>query len=384
MKEARKDKQRLRIVGLTPHLFVGGAERLMIDIFSRLDQDKFELYWCCLKAGSAEAQAWQAELLQAGVKIKVLDQRPRHSSCLVRLWRAIVIAVKLWFYLYRIKPDILQTQLAADIYQPIGCLAGVPTVISVEHNIDNDEPKLNGWLKKIFRYFSKYHIAVSEAVKLDVVKRYGYPAEQVEVIYNGIDLKKFKSAKTDKKWPANHDHWRLGAIGRLTPQKGFDLLIQALARLPKEIGWKCSIAGEGRQRSGLEDLVKYLNVSERVELVGHQADVPGFLSGLDLLIVPSRWEGLGLVVLEAGAAGLPVLASAVDGIKEIINDRVDGYLVTAGSPEQLADGLTDVMTGDSQRLAEWSANLQARVEHDFSIDQTVESYQKLYQQLSKR
>jgi glycosyltransferase involved in cell wall biosynthesis len=132
----------------------------------------------------------------------------------------------------------------------------------------------------------------------------------------------------------------------------------------------------------LNSLITKFGLSNQIKLVGLQTDVPKFLAGLDLLVVPSRWEGLGLVILEAGAAGVPVVASQIDGIVEIISHQNNGYLVEAGSVNQLTKGLTDVLTAVSsdERLT-WAINLQKTVKENFSIIKTVEQYQNYYERI---
>jgi len=384
MKKRQSHNQPLKVVCLTPHLFIGGAERLMIDIFSRLDRQRFQPQWCCLEGDSNDSANWRRELERAGIEVVVLasDQKPKQK--VGRLWRLIVISWRLWRYLRKNRPDIVQTQLFADVYRPIAWLAGVPTIISVEHNLDYDEPTWTRLAKIISRWSVNGIIAVSKAVKQDIIQRYHYSSNKIEVIYNGVDLDKFFQPIAR---PSLVDQpqliWRLGAIGRLTRQKGFDLLIKALAKLPKAIHWQCSIAGSGPQAGYLNDLITKFGLNNQIKLVGLQTDVPKFLASLDLLIVPSRWEGLGLVILEAGAAGVPVVASQIDGIVEIISQRHNGYLVEAGSVNQLTKGLIDVLTAVSpdERLT-WAINLQQTVKEKFSIIKTVEQYQNYYEQIS--
>jgi glycosyltransferase involved in cell wall biosynthesis len=383
MKKRQSNNQPLKVVCLTPHLFIGGAERLMIDIFSRLDRRRFQPQWCCLEGDSVDSASWRLELERAGIEVAVLasDQKPKQQ--VGRLWRLIVIGWRLWRHLRKTRPDIVQTQLFADIYRPIARLAGVPIIISVEHNLDYDEPAWTRLAKIISRWAVDGIIAVSQAVKQDIIQRYHYLPEKIEVIYNGVDLDKFfKPVNQLNLTNQNQPVWRLGAIGRLTKQKGFDVLIEALAALPKEINWQCSIAGSGPQASHLNSLITKFGLSNQIKLVGLQTDVPKFLAGLDLLVVPSRWEGLGLVILEAGAAGVPVVASQIDGIVEIISHQNNGYLVEAGSVNQLTKGLTDVLTAVSsdERLT-WAINLQKTVKENFSIIKTVEQYQNYYERI---
>ncbi len=381
MKKRLSSNRQLKIVCLTPRLFVGGAERLMIDIFSRLDRQRFQPQWCCLEGSSDDSAAWRSELERAGIEAVVLASAKKPSLKVGRLWRLMTIGWRLWRYLRKTRPDIVQTQLFADVYRPIARMAGVPIIISVEHNLDYDEPAWTRLAKIINRWSVEGIIAVSQAVKQDVIRRYHYSPNKVEVIYNGVDLDKFfRPIAKPNTASQNQFLWRLGAIGRLTKQKGFDLLIKALARLPKEINWQCFIAGTGPQADYLNSLITRFSLSDKIKLVGLQTDIPQFLAGLDWLIVPSRWEGLGLVALEAGAAGVPVVASEVDGLKEIIKHRQDGYLIPIGGIDKLAEGLIDILTNVNQEdYIKWAHNLQKKVQANFSIATTVKNYQDYYE-----
>lgn len=382
IKNENNKNQPIKIVYLTPHLFIGGAERLLIDVVKRLDRQKFDISICCLKAGAIEAEQWRKELEAKGISVRLLSNYNQGGNFITKVFRTMVIAWRLFKYLKEVSPDILQTQLSADIYRPIGRLARVPKIISIEHNLDKDEPRRIIFLKKLFRKSADRIIAVSTAVKQDAIKRYGYKAEIIEVIYNGVDYGKFYNIRFDwRKVESPNYLWRFGAVGRLVPQKGFDLLLTELAQLPQAINWQCSIAGVGRQEEGLKQLAEYLKITDKISFLGHVTDVPKFLSSLDVFIVPSRWEGLGLVVLEAGAAGLPVFASRVDGIKEIINDKKDGYLFKAEQKGQLAKYLNKSLSGDLRQLTNCAENLQKKVKQEFSIDQTVLQYENFYKQL---
>jgi len=383
MKKEKDNNQPLKVVCLTPRLFVGGAERLMIDIFSRLDRQRFQPQWCCLEDNLDESANWRSELERAGIEVVILASAKKPNQKIGRLWRLMIIGWRLWQHLRRTRPDILQTQLFADVYRPIARLAGVPIIIGVEHNLDYDE---SAWIRRAkisSRWSISGIIAVSQAVKQDIIRRYHYSPDKIDVIYNGVDLDKFFKPVAEPNL-ANQvqEIWRLGAIGRLTKQKGFDLLIKALAKVPKDIKWQCSIAGLGSQANYLNSLIIKLGLNDQIKLVGLQTDVPRFLASLDWLIVPSRWEGLGLVVLEAGAAGVPVAASQVDGLKEIISHKQDGYLIPTGGIDKITNSLVDILSNINQAdYLAWANNLQKKVQENFSIKTTVEQYQNYYERI---
>ena len=382
MKNPRDIKRRIKIVLVTPRLTMGGAERLLIDIAKQLDCRRYEIYWCALEPTSDEASNWQQEIIAAGIPFRVLASDKRSPYKIGRLWRLVKIAFRLWHYLREIRPDIMQTQLFADLYRPVGRLARVPIIIGIEHNLDYDEPPLFQWVKRRCHFTADSVVAVSRVVRQDVIKRYGYSPKKVVVIYNGIDETKFYRPLSGSKVYGSQSLWRFGSAGRLVEQKGFDILIQALAQLPSEIKWQCQIAGAGPLQNDLNNLIKSLNLENRVSLIGTCSDMRQFFSQLDILIIPSRWEGLGLVALEAGAARVPVIASATGGLQEIIRHRYSGFLVENIQPETLTKALEHILVrGEARELSVWANNLQREVMNHFTMAQTVSHYEQYYERI---
>jgi glycosyltransferase involved in cell wall biosynthesis len=196
-------------------------------------------------------------------------------------------------------------------------------------------------------------IAVSEAVKSDILlTNPWFPADRVEVVYNGIDLALFGRSDLDKTesrffFGLPSHCWLWGAVGRLAPVKGHDVLLRAWAR--SEIGSRgghLAIAGEGRLRDELTALAKELGIANEISFLGHLTDIPKFLAALDGFAMPSRHEGFGLALVEALAAGLPVIASRVDGIPEILTtlaDKGQGFLVPPENEKELGAAMGKVM-----------------------------------------
>ena len=158
-------------------------------------------------------------------------------------------------------------------------------------------------MKTITAFWADKIIAISKAVKNDSLTRYRVPERKMKIIYNGLNTDNFLidgRRVVGKKII-------IGSIGRLSPQKNYSLLIKALANL-KNNNWECQIVGEGGVRLKLEKEITELGLTGKVKLLGLKKDIKGFLFDLDLFVLPSLWEGLGIVLLEAGLAGLPVLA----------------------------------------------------------------------------
>lgn len=216
-------------------------------------------------------------------------------------------------------------------------------------------------------------VAISKAV------RDSYPEfttrGAIDVIPNGIDLVRFRQNRNFGDVP------RLICVAGLRHQiKGQDVLLKALAIL-KNRGEKftCLLVGEGVSRPFLEQMVGDLGLADRVELLGARFDVPQLLAESDLCILPSRSEGFGMAIIEAMASGVPVVASDIDGLREIIRHGWNGYLFESGNERDLAGKVAELLDAPSIRNR-LSLNGYNDARH-YSIEQTYRSYVALYQQL---
>jgi glycosyltransferase involved in cell wall biosynthesis len=175
-----------------------------------------------------------------------------------------------------------------------------------------------------------------------------------EVIYNGVDLSRFKPHRGGK-------GTQILAVGRCVPQKGFDLLVQALPQ-----GVSLDIVGEGPLKPP-HPQVRYL---------GRQESIPDLLSVADMLVVPSRWEGFGLVALEGMAAGVPVIASDLEGLREVVGEA--GLLVEPGNVAALREAILRLIKNPAER-AELGTKGKTRAEQ-FSLQKMLYRYQALYRE----
>jgi glycosyltransferase involved in cell wall biosynthesis len=217
------------------------------------------------------------------------------------------------------------------------------------------------------------HVFVSEAVAAFRRSRCGRGRREL-VVCNGIDLAPFFAVS-----PAGGAAGTVfGAVGRLDRQKGFDVLVRAFARLAREDdAVRLRIAGVGPERGRLSALAAREGVAGRVELAGFVEDVPAFLASLDVFVNPSRWEGFGLTLLEALAAGLPCIASRVDSLPE-----VGGDFVTWTAPDD-AEGLCAAMRRASSAPGPpVAAGRQRAYVGRFSQESMAERYLALYRDLT--
>lgn len=192
-------------------------------------------------------------------------------------------------------------------------------------------------------------VAVSEGVAREVRSAYEMPNDRVRTIYNPIipDAWNQLVAKPNL---SSRGNARIVALGRLSWEKGFDVLLHAMAQVPRDLPWTLEIHGEGPERTRLLALITRLGLGDRICLPGHAADPFAVLGGADLFVLPSRCEGLGNALVEAMACGAQVVASDCrHGPREILEDGRWGQLVPPEDPQALAAAIKKVLVGNERR-----------------------------------
>lgn len=359
---------RTKILYIIPSLAPGGAERFILDLIYNIDKEKFEPVLLMFNGGGF----FLKEFRKRKIDYRILNKKYKVD---------INNFVEIYKYIKKIKPDIVHTQLGGDIYGKLAAkLAGVENIISTEQNVTANDNFLVLKFKKITAKFSNKLVAISKAVKEDIIKKYGLSEKKVELIYNGLNIEKFSTVKRNIR---NDKKIIIGSVGRLSEQKNFSLLIKALSFF-KEINFECLIVGEGDLKNDLQNQIVDLNLQSKVKLLGRREDVAGFLADIDFFVLPSKWEGLGVVLLEAGVLSLPVLASATGGILDLIEDGKTGILFENDNIEDLKDKLEYFFDKDNKsEIDKMARNLNKKVVEDFNIEVIAKKYEKLYLDLIK-
>ena len=274
-----------------------------------------------------------------------------------------------------LRTDVVHTHLVhADVYGGLAAALRGATLVSTKHN---DDPFRLG----PFRYvelglarLASRIVTITDALRRFTVEQVGIPAAKVETIHYGMDE---LPAAWGENPPADlpDDARVLLAVSRLTEQKGLDVAVQALASLPDDT--VLVVLGEGPERDALTALARELGVDGRLHLRGREPDVAAWLRRASVLVHPARWEGFGLAVLEAMLAGLPVVASNVSSLPELVVDGETGLLVRPDDPSALALGVARALA-DREHLG---AAGRARAHAEFSVakmaDRTAELYRSL-------
>lgn len=281
----------------------------------------------------------------------------------------------------------------------VGRLAAVfarcPRTVLTAHNfiIYDEVPLIKKILfiygEKLLSRFTTRIITVSEALKEDLVNKYRLTPGQIIPIYNGIETARFLEQR-DKtgiraELGVGQAKTVIGTVARMAPQKGLSYLLEAVALIKKrdfrtagEIA--CVIAGDGPLRAELTQQAQELGIEDIVRFPGFVHDVPGLLACLDIFVIPSIAEGLSITTIEAMAAGLPVAASRVGGLPELVAEGVTGCLVEPRNPSALAQTILQMIDGpeETRRMGEQGRTVACR---RFSTDAMIRNTCKVYDQV---
>ena len=280
------------------------------------------------------------------------------------------LAFRVTRVLRRARPDLVHTHLVhADVY---GALAA-PRLVSTKHNDDPFRAGMFRFLERGLAARASRIVTITGALARFQVERVGIPERKLVTIHYGLDaLPEAWGENPPDDVPA--DALVVLAVCRLERQKGVDVAVRALARLrEQEPGAHLVVLGEGAERTRLEELARELHVP--LHLPGRVPDVAAWLRRAAVLVHPVRWEGFGLAVLEAMLAGLPVVASRVSSLPELVADGETGILVSPDDPEALASAIERAL-GDPAALG--AAGLR-RAQERFSVARMAEATLDVYE-----
>ena len=376
MQTPTSSRPRLNVVQMIDVTGGGGAEKVLVDLALHLDRSRYNVTVCATR----QARNYQPLLDGAGVHTMVLQRNSR--------WETYKMA-EVVRMLRRERVDVLHTHLFGSNTwgRLLGRLAGVPVIIAHEHWSSRAQNEI--WMDRIMYPLSDRILVTSEASKQIVMSSEGIPARYLSVVYNGVDMAKF-AARGDRadvraELGVAPEAVLIGAVGRLTADKGGqDVLIRAVGRVRATCPQvRLVMVGDGPLRPGLEELTAQLGLTDTVIFTGLRSDVPRLLSALDVFVLPSEREALPVAVLEAMAAGLPVVATRVGGIPEVVEDGATGFLVPPGDVAAM-HRILERLTGDPALAARLGAAGQAHVQAHFTVQQMVRQVERLYDQLAQR
>jgi glycosyltransferase involved in cell wall biosynthesis len=371
----------VHVLTLVDHLVTtGGAERLALEIATRLAPERFRSTLCASRfevaptMGNDERQVLE-RVRQADIGFLPLGRQGR-----VDLWPWRRLAA----YVRRERVDVLHAHMfGSNVWGTlVGRLARVPIVIAHEHTWSFEGEPLRRVLdRELIGRFSDAFIAVSRADQRKMIEIERIPAERIRFIPNGIAPTAPAAGRDLRAELGVGSGPLIGAIGTLRAQKAYDVLIRAAAPLrEKHPGLHVVIAGGGPERERLDALIGELGLSDVVLMLGRRLDVPNILAELDVAVCASNFEGSPLAVMEYMEAGLPIVATRVGGVPDLIDDGVHGLLVQPGEPLELA-GAIDELLRDRPRAAALGARARERRRREFDLDVMVHNMEALYEEL---
>lgn len=366
-------RARIRVVYLSHAFMVGGAEEMVYNLVRHLP-DRFEPHVCCIH----EAGPIGEEIRRTGVPFTVLNANPG----LRRPWD--VLRIKQYFD--ATGPIIVHTfLLTASLYGRLSAMmARVPIVIGTEVNIYEHKRVHHALAERLLMKGTDAVVASAGSVRDFYIDQVHADPSRVTVIYNAVDWSQLdttvdrQTMRTSVGIP--HGVPLAGIIARLTEQKAHRVLFEAIAHTPALAALHLMVVGDGELREHLRSLAGALGLSERVHFLGARRDLGDLLHVMDLFVMPSFWEGLPLSMVLAMGAGLPVVATRVAGIPEVVRDDETGLLVGPGDARALGNALARLLADDGLG-ARLGAAARAYVQPRFGVDGYLRSVTDLYDRL---
>ncbi len=376
----RTMKNRIKIVMFLNTTVFGGVEKHVVDIVNAINEDKFIPYIICPTELYPHLQQALGQR-----KTRIIPIRKASFTN----WGSIndfINAIR------KIQPDIVHCHLynATRFASPILKLLKVPCVIETAHIVE----RWRKGYKKIFlridwviSLFVDRVIAVSNAVADFYITVKHYPPKKVKTIHNWCDLNRFSSTRTDLPGPYSfktkegigRDKLVVGIVGRLEEQKGHRYFIEALPDIVKKHGENLAVifVGDGGLKEELHRLAEANGTLNFIHFLGFRKDIPELLSVMDILVLPSLFEGMPLTLIEAGAMGIPVVATEVDGSTDVVLEGKTGYLVKPYDTATMAERVNTLLSDHELRQQMSRAAIQ-HVHACFDMKKQVGETEQLY------
>ncbi len=357
----------------------GGMKEHLCDLVANLDRERFNILVAC-PPDSAVAQ----EVAALGIEVIPVDLKGEISlRSDLKVIRQLVAILK------ERRIDLLHahSSKAGLVGRVAAILAGTPAIVFTVHNfifydnLSSLKKRLYAIAEKVLAYPTNTIITVSNALRDGIIKTEGINPEKIVTIYNGIDIHPFEET-------IDRDGVRqilklgpgpvIGTVARLAPQKGICYLVEAAARVVKEYPEaQFLIAGDGPLLPELEQQAADLGVKDNIRFLGYWEDIAQLFVVMDIFVLPSVTEGLGLTVLEALAAERPVIATNVGGLPEIVHLGQTGLLAQVKDPGDLAKQILYLLNnpGEAERMA---VTGKALVKEKFALETMVRATTKVY------
>ncbi len=358
----------IRVAHLLSSYEVGGAENVVLALCRVVSKQDFSLCTVSLTGDGPMAQRFA----EADIETHILHRSKKTPGLDIRLvWHLARV-------LRREQVDILHCHNTfPKLYGALAALAsGTRAVVVTQHAVDYDGRNQKWDLTSFVNPLVSQFLTVSEHVLSVSCETRRVVRERSSVLYNGIDTSRFAPRKQKtSKLPV-----KIGCVGRLSKEKRHDILLEALSQIQTSRRPGLVLVGDGPTRQSLENQIQDSDLAKDVRLLGTCHNVPSILKDFDIFVLASDTEGLPVALLEAMATGLPVIATRVGGVPELVEDGVNGFLVPPGDPGELASAIEKLVCDAELRQRMGAAGRQKAV-RQFSIQTAARKHEELYRAL---
>ncbi|MEP7287488.1 MAG: glycosyltransferase family 4 protein [Chloroflexota bacterium] len=379
----------IKVMHIIARLNIGGAAIYVIQLAAHLNEAGYQSQLVCGQVGKAEGDMRYI----ADDKLLPLTIVPSLGRE-ISLTGDLVTVYRLWRLIRRERPDIVHTHTAKAgfVGRLAAWLAGVPVIVHTFHGhvfagyFGKNKTRVFLWLERLWARLSTAIITLSATLKHELAEVYRVaPAEKIEIIELGFeldDLATLQKGQGDFRIQFNLPTTAplIGIVGRLVPIKNHDLFLQAAKQLADHLpAVHFVIVGDGERRAELEALAQSLGIADRVHFTGWIKDLLPVYAALDALVLCSINEGLPVSLIEAMAAGVPVISTAVGGSIDLLDNGRLGFVVPPDDTQALARGMVRALTDPAaqQTAVEARTAVRERYAIQHSVDRTVALYSRL-------
>ncbi len=370
-------KEKIRLMQITHDLAIGGLQKVVVNICRAIDREAFDVSVLCLRALGPFA----SDIERLGIMVALLPQKARGTDYFAFLKVASVLRAR--------RPDVIHTHNTQPFVDgTLGALlSGVRRIVHTDHGRQFPDKRRYMLAERLMSHAAYKVVGVSEDTSRQLVAWEKIDPAKVTTIPNGVDCGAPASAvdKVEKRREIGLDGPGpiLGTAGRLSEEKGLAYLLRAMPKVLREQpGAVLVVVGEGPLDSELKAQAAELGIQASTRFLGPRSDMAAILSTLDVYVLPSLREGLPLVLLEAMAAGCPIVATNVGGVPSVVEKGVTGALVPPKDPDALAARILSLLADDGIRRK--FAEAGPRVVRDrYSVEAMTRQYERLYREANE-
>ncbi len=337
----------------------GGAERLVMQLSERLPEHGFESHIIAIVRGGS----MESLLREQNIGYTVLERQG--------IFGRLTNIFRLKNFLQDLNPDIVHTHLSASNFfgRLSAHMAGCKHVITTMHNVRMYHGRAGEFIMRVMKNFSALYIAISNDVAVYLERELKIPPDKITIIPNGVETAKI----TKRQSRPFYDVPKILFIGRLEPQKNPDIFLEALAQIRRP--YECHIYGQGSMEHELKRMADELGILPRIFWHGVASDVYDVYANHDLFVMPSAWEGFGLVAIEAAVSGIPMIVSDLPVMRELFGEKTT--LVKPGSAKDLGAAIQDALDRPASAINR-ANQLACQDFSKYSIQTMTNKYAELY------